>query len=108
MLCNRKSLHFGVPIGPELLSHLIIEELLLPSLPSEHLLHVKSGLLHDLVKLTHFRNGHMILEVLQFLNTVDLCLGLAVDVPLTDFFLNARELTNVLFVTLNHALLLHL
>jgi hypothetical protein len=69
---------------------------------------VEARLLDYLVKLSFLMYSDMVLEMLQLLDAVNLSLGLAVDVPLTDFFLNARVFADVLLVTLDHALLLHL
>jgi hypothetical protein len=69
---------------------------------------VQARLLDYLVKLAFLFYRHVVLEMLELLDTVYLSLGLAVDVPLTDFFLDARVLPDILLVTLDHALLLHL
>ncbi len=44
-----KFLDLGFPIGTEFVVHLVEEELLLPALATEDVIHVQAGLLHNLI-----------------------------------------------------------
>jgi hypothetical protein len=97
-----------VPISPELLLHVLIEVLLLPSLTAEHLLHMQTRLPHNLIEHSSLLSACFLLISLKLLERLLLSKGLSVYVALAHLLFNALCLGFILVIAFPHSLLLHL
>ena len=105
--CFGKFLNFGFPECTEFLIHLVKEELLLPALATEDIIHVQTRLLHNLIKEIELHRVCIFMVLLEFLHRFNLLLLFEALIPLSDFLLDLLSDLDEAVVTLLHALLLH-
>jgi hypothetical protein len=102
-----KLLDLGFPVGTEFVVHLVEEELLLPALATEDIIHVQTRLLHNLIKEIDLHSVCVFMVLLELLHRFNLLLLFDALVTLGDFLLDLLSDLNEAVVTLLHALLLH-
>ena len=105
--CFGKFLNLGSPECTEFLIHLVEEELLLPALATEDIIHVQTRLLHNLIKEIELHRVCIFMVLLELLHRFNLLLLFEALIPLSDFLLDLLSDLDEAVVTLLHALLLH-
>ena len=102
-----KFLNLGFPVCTKFFVHLVEEELLLPALATEDIIHVQTRLLHNLIEKIELHSVCVFMVLLELLHRFNLLLLFDALVTLGDFLLDLLSDLNEAVVTLLHALLLH-